>query len=395
MAEDQNFGRLIRADPTEIENSDSVMSAVCQGTVMRRSKASGFTLIELLVTISIIAILIALLLPAVQQAREAARRTQCRNNLKQLGLALHNYHDVHRCFPMGGMGVDNPRLTSAQAIRGFSWGCYLLPYLEQDALYTAIDFNQPSFLVGFPDPLANVENDNERLMSTTVKSFRCPSDYRASHVTDDERPPRRFWENIATASYVGNFGTNGFVMAANGRTNVSWPEVFKFTVHSIPQIPHHAMNSRGTGPFFTNSSMRLRSVADGTSTTVFVGERHGHECESKITTYTLSRTFWGMAQRLGDVLSSGYYRPNACPVGVDPGTTGKICKGPMTSVHTGGLQVLLMDGSVRFINDSIDSAEEAEIDAIPDMRNAAKRQAVYGVWQAICDMNDGTVVGEF
>lgn len=362
---------------------------------MPHSRSRGFTLIELLVAIAIIAILVALILPAVQQAREAARRTQCRNNLKQLGLALHNYHDVHRCFPMGGMGVDNPFLTAPGTVRSFSWGAYILPYLGRKPLYNALDFSEPAVLIGFPDPTAVVSNENERLMSTILTEFKCPSDYRADHVTDDEDPPRSYWENIATASYVGSYGTNGFVPNASGEKNISWSRAYDLSVLARPAVPSSELNNRGNGPFHVNSRTRIRDVRDGTSLTVFVGERHGHECESKKMTYDLSRTFWGFAGRLADSMASSYYRPNACPVGVDPGTTGKICKGPMTSVHTGGLQVLMMDGSVRFISDSIDSAEEAEIDAIPDMRNAGQRQAVYGVWQAICDMNDGSIVGEF
>ncbi len=362
---------------------------------MRQRNPNGFTLIELLVTISIIAVLIALLLPAVQQTREAARRTQCRNNLKQLGLALHNYHDVHRCFPMGGMGVYYPTMTGADALRAFSWGSYLLPFMDQDTLYKQIDFDQPSFRIGFPDPLVVVTNDNEVLMSSTVAGFRCPSDARADRLTDDEVLGRTLWQEAATASYVGNYGTNGFIPAQSSGSNVPWTLTFGFAIVSNPHLPNNVTNHCGTGPLSVNSSTRLRDVTDGTTSTVFVGERHGNQCASRKTTYQLSRTFWGFGSRIGDVMGSGYYRPNACPVGVDPGTTGKICKGPMTSVHSGGLQVVLMDGSVRFISDSIDSAAEAEIDAIPNMQNAAQRQAVYGVWQAICDMNDGTVVGDF
>ncbi|MGD9858041.1 MAG: DUF1559 domain-containing protein, partial [Planctomycetaceae bacterium] len=113
-------------------------------------RRSGFTLIELLVVIAIIAILIALLLPAVQQAREAARRTQCRNNLKQIGLALHNYHDVFLCFPPGYLGtttncsmirnrVTPPGVTPVVVAQGWGWGTFILPYLEQTAMYEAMN----------------------------------------------------------------------------------------------------------------------------------------------------------------------------------------------------------------------------------------------------------------
>ena len=94
-------------------------------------QSRGFTLIELLVVIAIIAILIALLLPAVQQAREAARRTQCKNNMKQLGLALHNYHDVHTAFPSGWIAVDNRVQSAHDGLNGAGWGTMILPYVEQ------------------------------------------------------------------------------------------------------------------------------------------------------------------------------------------------------------------------------------------------------------------------
>ena len=106
-----------------------------QAERMRTDWPGGFTLIELLVVIAIIAVLIALLLPAVQQAREAARRTQCRNNMHQLGLALHNYHDAHNCFPIFWMGFD----------QGVSPFALLLPYLDESAAYNAINYDHPQY----------------------------------------------------------------------------------------------------------------------------------------------------------------------------------------------------------------------------------------------------------
>ena len=106
----------------------------------------GFTLIELLVVIAIIAILIALLLPAVQQAREAARRTQCKNNMKQLGLALHNYHDVYNAFPSGWIAVDNGVQSAHDGLNGAGWGTMILPYLEQSALYNQFNATSPSMI---------------------------------------------------------------------------------------------------------------------------------------------------------------------------------------------------------------------------------------------------------
>ncbi|MBM4076801.1 MAG: DUF1559 domain-containing protein, partial [Planctomycetes bacterium] len=108
--------------------------------MLKRKPNRGFTLIELLVVIAIIAVLISLLLPAVQQAREAARRTQCRNNLKQIGLALHNYHDSFTAIPPGWIGVT-ANVPDIEGTNGFSWAVFLLPSMDQGNLYNRINFN--------------------------------------------------------------------------------------------------------------------------------------------------------------------------------------------------------------------------------------------------------------
>lgn len=357
---------------------------------MAGRRVRGFTLIELLVVIAIIAILVALLLPAVQQAREAARRMQCRNNLKQFGIAFHNYHDAHGCFPPGAMGVIQGGSVQ-QDFRGFSWGSYLLPYLDQVPLYKAIDFHTSALHL---DALAVVKNENERLMGTSLDIFRCPSDYRS--LFDDDTPPQfTRWTGVASASYVGNYGTNGYIPFAGGRKNFVWPAVSNIGTWTWRRNLAADVNNRGVGPLFVNSSTRIRDARDGTSNTIVVGERHGYVTESPSRFEELCRTFWGFGVHIGHVMSSGYYRPNECPVGKEPGYGEKVCYGLMSSVHPGGIQVLLMDGSARFINDSIDSADEAALDAIPDMTNPAERAAAYGLWQALCDMSEGRTVGEF
>ncbi len=139
----------------------------------------GFTLIELLVVIAIIAILIALLLPAVQQAREAARRTQCKNNLKQLGLALHNYHDVMKQFPPGFVDQLSSAATASGAAvaattqdGNWGWGSYTLPYIDQAPLYNLLNVGNRTLLQAAND----TTNGGRRGLQTPLEAFRCPSD---------------------------------------------------------------------------------------------------------------------------------------------------------------------------------------------------------------------------
>src|SRR5262245_11859986 len=139
---------------------------------MKRLHSRGFTLIELLVVIAIIAVLIALLLPAVQMAREAARRAQCRNNLKQIGLAFHNYLGSHQVFPMGSyLGP----VSTTELNRATTWALAVLPYMEQNDIYNAINFSHSMFcnrpLWGEPNHLTNLT-----VGRLTIESFVCPSD---------------------------------------------------------------------------------------------------------------------------------------------------------------------------------------------------------------------------
>ncbi len=198
--------------------------------MLRRVHRRGFTLVELLVVIAIIGVLVALLLPAVQAAREAARRMQCQNHLKQIGLAMHNYHSAHRCFPAGRMRS----LIDAQG-RCFSAYAHLLPFLEAATLYDRIDFNANP-----DDPAAN-----GTALSQTIPFFLCPSD--SSRVLQSN-----VVNGVIVNSAVHNYPLN--------------------TGTTFPLSPRNPGGVAVTGVFFENSWLRLAEISDGTSSTICVSE---------------------------------------------------------------------------------------------------------------------------
>lgn len=206
----------------------------------RRSAARGFTLIELLVVIAIIAILIALLLPAVQAAREAARKSQCINNLKQIGIALHNYHETSLCFPPGWIGVTSGQ-QDAHGLNGWGWASKLLHRMDQQALYHKIDFK-----LAVADPV------NAEILKVSLPMFRCPSDPSNESWTINDEGTGNPLLQLPTANYIGSFGTN--------------------ELDDCELVPV-GQRCVSDGVFFHNQAVRLNDVIDGTSSTMFVGER--------------------------------------------------------------------------------------------------------------------------
>jgi prepilin-type N-terminal cleavage/methylation domain-containing protein len=281
------------------------------------ARTRAFTLIELLVVIAVIAILIALLLPAVQQAREAARRSQCKNNLKQFGLAVHNYHDVHNSLPPGWIGVAN-NLPNPGGESGFSWGAFLLPYLEQPALYGQMNFSQP------------LDSANNRAMlNQRLAVFQCPSDPKPDIALIDDRNGNQL--EMATANYAGIFGT------------VELDDCFTASPGTPPLTSRGQCVSDGT--FFHNSRVRFRDISDGLSNTFLIGER---------TTFTDSAsgdvvygTWSGALPEVDDaparVIGHAEHLPNKGHDAEDFG-----------SAHTGGAQFVVADGHVIFVSENMD-----------------------------------------
>ena len=315
----------------------------------------GFTLIELLVVIAIIAVLIALLLPAVQQAREAARRTQCKNNLKQIGLALHNYHDVYQGFP-AGWSLDT---------RNFGlqyWGLSILPYIDQGNIYNKWDGNCPNIneaaVLGFaPAAVAN----NTALAKSVINAYLCPSNptsatvenYGITKALESSVPFDLHWTS-ARNDYSAISGVRG----------------------DFAQLAY-AGNAGGTrhGVLSGDGWEKIRNITDGTSNTVMVGELTG------------GRTIYSKQQKDPTLNSYAGYPPNpgvvqdfqggawadlyngenwingalvsGCPdpiSGPDGGPCAINCcnrPGNLHSFHTGGAHSLLADGSVRFLNQAI------------------------------------------
>jgi prepilin-type N-terminal cleavage/methylation domain-containing protein len=275
---------------------------------MRRTR--GFTIIELLVVIAIIAILIALLLPAVQQAREAARAVSCKNHLKQLSLALHNYESTHRVYPPGYLYAPGPQGNHL----GFGWGAMLLPYLEQSPLYAEFDFHRPVWHASNRAP-------RERHLAV----FLCPSDpvSEDGFIEMPAAPPERY----AMASYVANFGP--------------------------PDLDDD--QEQRDGMFSRNSRTRVRDVTDGLTQTLALGERvngpfrngasHGNHFEYETTWMAAVREITDPSDDHGHmVLFQTGHVPN------DPHSDDRDVSAP----HVGYAHFALGDGSVRAVGQSID-----------------------------------------
>ncbi len=298
------------------------------------SSRRGFTLIELLVVIAIISVLIGLLLPAVQKVREAASGIKCRNNLKQIGLALHNYHGRMNRFPPGYISGVGPGGPADDTGPGWGWASQILPDLEQDNLYRQIQFN-----LDIKDPA------NAVARTAVLPIFLCPSDGGDDvfnvNVLGDGPPYSTPLVQVAHSNYVGMFGK---------------PEITPDPGYLLPD-PDRGPQTRGM--FYRNSKVRLADVRDGTSSTLFVGER----------SYDLAYAIWTGAVTGGQCpphAPNPYgYGPEGAPVLV-LGHTGDGSELPphtpnsrvnhvddFWSHHPQGVNFLFVDGSVRYIADSI------------------------------------------
>lgn len=275
-----------------------------------RTRRSAFTLVELLVVIAIIGILIALLLPAVQAAREAGRRTACNNNLHQIGLAMQMYEGTHKVLPPGYIALDpTGTQVDANGEPGWGWASFLPPYLEEA--------NMQSNLIRYTVPITNSLNDAARIFPLTV--YRCPSDdgtqtFQLGTAAD----PSIVLVPLATANYVGNFGTTELDVC-----------------YSQPA----GCACSGNGTMYHASRTRFADIRDGLSQTVLVGERR-----SKLGGSTWVGMVKGGDKAIARILGDADHTPNSKINHFDD----------FSSNHPAGANFLLADGSVHLINEYID-----------------------------------------
>jgi prepilin-type N-terminal cleavage/methylation domain-containing protein/prepilin-type processing-associated H-X9-DG protein len=317
------------------------------------SRRRGFTLIELLVVIAIIAILIGLLLPAVQKVREAAARTQCQNNLKQLGLAVHGYHDANGFFPPAWNYEPPAPPTRATGV-SHAWGTFLLPYLEQDNVFRTYNFNA----LGYTDP-------NRTALLTPLKVFQCPSTPTGPNRTYTFPVPNNVLPGIPAGSFQAAASDYTIVTGIRNWNTLVSPSPGEPALADIGQR-HGVMAAFSQGlPAVGSRRLNLTTVSDGSSNTLLVTEQAGrpqvYDRQRRVRTEAPGITEgagWGDAFN-GENWPSGFVFD--WPLGVSPGT---IPGGPclinctnltgrsLYSFHTGGLNAALADGSVRFLKDS-------------------------------------------
>jgi prepilin-type N-terminal cleavage/methylation domain-containing protein/prepilin-type processing-associated H-X9-DG protein len=304
---------------------------------------AAFTLVELLVVIAIIGVLVALLLPAVQAAREAARRTQCTNNLRQIGVAFHNFHDTHgRFMPLGGANVNG----------SWGWGAALLPYLEQDNMFkaigspdvTSVDSLAPGKLVP-----SNPTGQLGTLLQNRLNVFVCRSDPIMSPTNDN----------------FGNYGASNYVVSEGVLT---WA--------FIGTAPNWVVNPPG--------NIRMANITDGTSNTMLVGERDRKLGVGALWSFRRGTggTLGGAARERPNLPFLGNRGSSCC--GNDRVGTVDVCRrGGFSSQHPGGLNFVFCDASVRFINENL----EADPAGATIICNAPPQSNF--LWQKLYWLDDG------
>lgn len=338
---------------------------------MIRSRGSAFTLVEVLVVIAIIAILVGLLLPAVQKVRAASARTQCQNHLKQLGIALHHYHEDHRSFPSG---------FHTNGFFGVTWFCRILPYVEQESLARAWDYNLT------PTAAGNNTRDDAGILSPTALSatpisiFVCPADRFAA------KPAYLTWPHttyivahFGVASYAGNCGTYSAWFSDNFEV-IDGATVGRMKTDGVLYLTGLAYP-----PGLDQRPPNLLQIVDGTSQTFLVGERFHEDplfdsllykpplYKSRYPIHGWSAWGWmGGGPGTAHVLASPRERINyRVPAGTFPThNAANIRVAVYGSGHTGGANFGLADGSVRFLRD------ETELDLLKAMSTRAGNEPV-------------------
>ena len=343
---------------------------------MAKSKVRGFTLIELLVVIAIIAVLIALLLPAVQQAREAARRTQCKNNLKQIGLACHNYHDTAKQFPQNWSGRG-----ASEAIRGdwqnafgdFGWMVMALPYFDQAPLYNQFNFNDNNGGPGGPNryPGSTADNNsrgwtsqqNTNAATTILQAVMCPSNPQSAKQyagvagcsggnTYNNTP-------VGRSDYVGSLGFEradwqNCLASDQGGKGIPLPWS---NTDNIPGTVHNGWGEgnggNSTGPaylglmngcFSCSGTCKISDIVDGTSNTILVMEDHHWSQGPSQPSQVAGTVGWAGPMQVAStahLVNQKYGYPD-----------GNQCHG-ISSTHVGGAHILMADGSVRLLSENI------------------------------------------
>ncbi|WP_419193574.1 DUF1559 domain-containing protein [Kolteria novifilia] len=330
--------------------------------IHHRRTSAGFTLVELLVVIAIIGVLVALLLPAVQQAREAARRAMCVSQLRQIGVALHNYHEQHGVFPPGGLSSNT---SSAEQ---WGWGTYILPHIDKQQLYDSLNVNTWQ--------LRNLLSNSgggaagRQLAQTRISLFRCPSDGSSSDTLQGTPVDRTFDGLGAPADFYP--GTSNYVGVCGNY--------------------HVDRSNDGMMVMSRGGTRRLADLQDGSSKTFAVGER-SWRCNAAAWVGNRHTNPSARGPRGSDYTTGRLSRPLNDPTFSGTGSNFETCSTGFSSEHPGGAQFLMADGAVSFIADEIDYRLPASFDANTLGSVPSSQYSSYGVYQRLGHIADGVPLG--